>query len=337
MFSPINKGLGKKLEGYNSKIFKTLEERINEKLSDSLDFDYSTVSEKITSIDEFEKEIYSRFLNKEWLFYRGESVYRKERRLIPTIFRDTRTLFDNSSYGNELGIVHINADYIFNYYSSMGSFVDLFRRTMGEADSKHLYDICAFAQHYCNVSPLIDFSKSLYPALSFALKGRETYDKDIVIYVLELKNISDYTSDINIANQWLENLNIYAGCFDEETIINSIREAIETRRFPQANDYLKNHLKRLGTKPAPNPKLIDIPINTRMRFQQGVFLFLNDFQIFNSTYLTKSVRDRFIINRYIIDKSICPRLKRIIEENAPWYSYKYLTDVESAFKVAIQK
>lgn len=46
---------------------------------------------------------------------------------------------------------------------------------------------------------------------------------------------------------------------------------------------------------------IDVPTNTRMKFQQGVFMLLTDFQLFNDTYLTKNIRDSFEINKYIID------------------------------------
>ena len=45
-----------------------------------------------------------------------------------------------------------------------------------------------------------------------------------------------------------------------------------------------------------------------MKFQQGVFMLLTDFQLFNDTYFTKNIRDSFEINKYIIDKEICPVL-----------------------------
>ncbi|MDD6728422.1 MAG: FRG domain-containing protein [Eubacteriales bacterium] len=306
-------------------------EDFNEKVSDSLDFDFSAVSKEINTVDEFNNEIYYKFLSGEKLFYRGERISSQTRHLLPTMLRNPQILFEN----NDLGIVHINADYIYNFYSSLGSFVDVFHNTMGAADSEHLYDICAFAQHYCHFSPLIDFTKSIYPSLSFALKDRKIFDDDIVLYVLELKNDEDYTTDINTANKWLSELNVYASYFDEDSIRTAVKEIIETKKVLPADEF-KIHLDQMSVRPDPKAKLIDVPTNTRMRFQQGVFLLLNDFQLFNVSYFTRNIRNQFIINKYIISKDICPYLANLIEKEAPWYAYKYLTDVESAFKIAIK-
>lgn len=319
MFSP-REILRKKLENFNGKV------------SDNLDFDFSAVSKKITTLDEFDSEIFNRFIKGEKLFYRGERINSPNRHLLPTMLRNSEILFKD----NDIGIVHIDADYIFNFYSSLGSFVDVFHNTMGKADSRHLYDICAFAQHYCHFSPLIDFTKSIYPALSFALKDREFFNEDIVLYVLELKNDDDYTTDIETADKWLSELNVYASCFDEKSIRVALKEMIESKKLPQ-EDELRTLHEQMNIKAFPKAKLIDVPTNTRMRFQQGVFLMLNDFQLFNVTYFTKNIRNHFIINKYIITKEICPDLHNIIKKRAPWYSYKYLTDVESAFKIAIER
>ena len=54
-----------------------------------------------------------------------------------------------------------------------------------------------------------------------------------------------------------------------------------------------------------------------MKFQQGVFMLLTDFQLFNDTYLTKNIRDSFEINKYIIDKEICPFLVNMVKCEAP--------------------
>ena len=64
----------------------------------------------------------------------------------------------------------------------------------GKADQYHLYDICAFSQHYMNSSPLIDFTKSPDVALSFALKGKEAADNDAIIYTVEITNEDNYTT-----------------------------------------------------------------------------------------------------------------------------------------------
>lgn len=317
---------------FPSKYFKKKLDGFNEKIGDSLDFDFSAVSKNITSAEEFYSELYSRFLSGKRLYYRGERINSSSRHLLPTMLRDPKILFN----GDELGVVHIDADYIYNFYSSLGSFVDVFHNTMGAADSEHLYNICAFAQHYCHFSPLIDFTKSIYPALSFALKGRTQFEDDIVLYVLELKNSGDYTASLETADEWLSGLNVYASCFDEEIVRTTVYEMLENRRIPNA-DEVRENFEMLVSKPLPQAKLIDVPTNTRMRFQQGVFLMLNDFRLFNVSYFTKNIRDSFSISKYIISKELCPYLTSLVEKEAPWYSYKYLTDVESAFKIAIEK
>lgn len=233
-----------------------------------------------------------------------------------------------------MGIAHIDADYIFNYYGSMGDFVRVFNNTMGRADSAHLYEICAFAQHYFRVSPLIDFSKSLYSALSFALKGREVFASDIVLYTVELKDGEDYTNNIAVADRWLSDIDICVSRFEEADVKGAVREIIGNKGVNMTDEF-KRHLEHINTSPVPKAKLIDVPTNTRMKFQQGVFLMLTDFQLFNIKYFTKNNREHFIVTKYIINKSICPELVGLIDRRAPWYSYKYLTDIEAAFSSAV--
>ena len=78
----------------------------------------------------------------------------------------------------------------------------------------------AFAQHYLDISPFVDFTKCIYVALSFAIKGRETADSDIVIYTAEDIGDDDTSSDMNEVNEWLGNynVNIVNTDFREETI-----------------------------------------------------------------------------------------------------------------------
>lgn len=312
--------------------FKEKLNQINSKLNSSLDFDFSAVSKRIETIDDFADEIMADFISGKQLFYRGERINDPNRNLLPTMLRNPDTLFSN----NDLGVMHIDSNFIYNYYASLGSFVSVFNKTMGAADVDNLYEICAFAQHYYHFSPLIDFTKSVYPSLSFALKNRAVYDDDIVLYVLELRNNDDYTTNISTANQWLKELDIYISCFDEEDIKRTVKEVIENKKLRMTDDF-KKHLDRLNARPVPKAKLIDVPVNTRMKFQQGVFLMLTDFQLFNVKYFTKNIREQFSITKFIINKDICPLILKMIEKDAPWYNYKYLTDVEAAFKIAVDE
>lgn len=324
----------------SKELFENRIAQLSYKFNDTFDFDFTAVSRNIETEEDFRRYILNDYIGGKKIYYRGERINDPHRHLLPTMLRDKRTVFQDS----DIGIKCINSSFVFDYYRSLGSFVDVFRETMGEADENHLYNISAFAQHYCDFSPLIDFTKSLYPALSFALKDRTYFDSDIVLYSLELKHDSDYTNDIETANKWLSELNIYVSLFDEAGVKKAVKDVLENPLFiPSPLDFKKSHdefithLESLNSTPTPKAKLIDVPTNTRMKFQNGVFLLLTDFQMFNKTYLTKNMRDEFIINKFIISKELCPRIVDYIHTNAPWYSYKYLTDIESAFNIAINK
>lgn len=311
-----------------------LKEKLNileNRVSDTFDFDFSAVSRRIDTVEDFNELLMKDYNSGKQLFYRGERINDPNRHLLPTMLRNPDMLFGD----NDLGIVHVDADYLLNYYSNLGSFVDVFSKTMGEVSTKSLYEICAFSQHYNNFSPLIDFTKSIYPSLSFALKDRETYEDDIILYVIEIKNDNDYTTDIDTANKWLSELSIYAGRFEEIDIKNALKDIVSNRHRINVTEDFENYIDFMNSRPSPKAKLIDVPTNTRMKFQQGVFLMLTDFHFFNVTYFTKNLRDDFEITKFIINKDICPYLLKLIQENTPWYEFKYLTDVESAFKTAI--
>ena len=172
-------------------------DEISVRIDDNLDIDFSHVSKNINTIKEFNQFILDPFLSGEKLFYRGERINDPNRHLLPTIYRDQNIVLKDS----DLGIKHINSQFLFDYYESLGDFVYVFNHTMGNASPNHLYEICSFAQHYYHLSPLIDFTKSLYPSLSFALKDRKIFNDDIVLYVLKLRDMEDYTQDINVADE----------------------------------------------------------------------------------------------------------------------------------------
>ena len=305
---------------------------LNAKVTNDLDFDFSTVAKKIDTFDEFQEHIVDGFNSERKLFYRGERINSPKRRLLPTMLRKPEEILRYS----DLGIVHIDSDFLVNYYNSLGSFATVFKNTMGQFDKEHLYELCAFAQHYCEFSPLIDFTKSIYPALSFAIKNRTVFDEDIILFVLEINDVRDYTDDIHRADEWLKSINVYFSCFDEFDIRNAVKEITSNKQLDMTAEF-KKHMQRISTKPVPTAKLIDVPTNTRMKFQQGVFLFLNNFQLYNKSYLTKQIREDFTITKYIISKDICPAIKEYINKNAPWYAYEYLTDIQSAFKIAVEE
>ena len=85
---------------------------------------------------------------------------------------------------------------------------------------------------------------------------------------------------------------------------------------------------------APSAKLIGIPTNDLMRYQQGVFLLLTDFSLMFNGYPTKNIREDFEVTKWILDAEICPALLQMIEREAPWYNYDCLLDVKTGFEKA---
>ena len=111
------------------------------------------------------------------------------------MYRNKQALIKNGEYSAE-----VNADFLLEYYKSYGSFFDLYNATFGTAGKYQLYDLCAFSQHYLNNSPLIDFTKSLYVALSFGLKEKVSFEDDGVIYAVEINDFSNnYTTSKVVA------------------------------------------------------------------------------------------------------------------------------------------
>jgi len=276
---------------------------------DEMDFDYSVGEVHIKTTDQFRKHLLIPFLDPGIKrFYRGERIVSLSRPLLATMFRNHDALINEGRIYQD-----IDADFILKYYQSNGHYYDLFTSTFGQAGKYCMYDLCAFSQHYLNWSPLIDFTKSLYVALSFGLKGKHSFENDGLIYVAEITNPDNYTQNRVIAECWLNDYNVRV----------------------YSSRAKKRELHDIVYK-APKGKIIDIATNDRMKFQQGVFLLLNDFNLVNHLYLTKNVRNCVKITKYILDKEICPELTKLVEENAPWYSFSNLLDLSSGLQTAIR-
>ena len=276
---------------------------------DEMDFDYSVGEVHIATVREFREHLLLPSLDPGVKrFYRGERIVSLSRPLLPTMFRDRNALIgDHQVYGD------IDSDFILNYYKSIGHYYDLFTSAFGQARKYCLYDICAFSQHYMNWSPLIDFTKSLHVALSFGLKGKHNFEDHGLLYVVEITDPENYTQDRVTAECWLNDYHV--------------RVYSETAR--------KEHPQDIVYK-APEGKIIDIATNDRMKFQQGVFLLLNNFTLVNHLYLTKNVRGCLNITKYILDKELCPELTALIEQDAPWYSFSNLLDLSAGLQTAIR-
>lgn len=300
-------------------------QRLRERLADAFDVNFEVASLSIDSMDAFEERLLTPFLQGADTVYRGERICSASRRLVPTLLRSDEVL----AQCNMLPLVRIDSDALLKLYREKPSFMAVYETLYGQADTDNLYNMLAFAQHYLDLSPFIDFSHSLYVALSFALKGRQEFDDDIVMYTAFDIGDDDTTSNTAEVNAWLKeySVNILQSPSPEEVR----RRLAERRKAPSLPEILRTAEFAYETV-QPTAKLIDIPTNDLMKYQQGVFLLLNNFSLIDKAYLTKAVRQSFVINKYRISKDICPNLQRFLKAQAPQYRYECLLNIAEAVK-----
>lgn len=302
---------------------------LTEKLSDVFDVNYDVSQIRIETIEDFNKYLLHPFQNGAEVYYRGERINSPKRKLLPTLLRSD---YIKSLYKEQM-VTNINTDMMIDFYNEKRQFLSVYETIYSNYEERNMYNMLAFAQHYLDVSPFIDFTKSLYVALSFAIKGREEVKDDIVIYTAFDIGFDDTSSDIEEVNYWLQNYNIQL--INTEHVDKSI-----AREFGKGMQMLKINPRnlRLGVlsnlieSVSPVAKLIDIPTNDLMKYQQGVFLFLNDFSLVDNNYLTKTVRQSFVINKYIISADLAMELRALLIKNTPQYKYKSITNISRAVK-----
>lgn len=315
-------------------IIAEADKKLKKKLTDTFDYNYSAATVYINSEEDFMTHLYAPFSAGERIYYRGERVNDERRILIPSLLRS------ESAFRSDFkdGIVYLNNRKLYDFYKSKPNFVNVYKTMNGNFDEHSMYKMLAFAQHYLHISPLIDFTKSLYVALSFALKNKTVFNDDPVIYTVFDVGHNDTSDDIREVNKWIEDYNVAVLDHEHSLLMRDlltnrkhIREknkSIITSVIEHGSD-MAQALEILGNM-YPQAKLIDIPTNDLMKYQQGVFLLLNRFTMVSSKYLTKSVRQSFIVNKYVINKSICPRLKDFLLQKAPHYKYDYLLSISKA-------
>lgn len=294
------------------------------KIENELDFDFRAQTQYINSIEEFEKNIINPFKNNENVFFRGERVRSIDRPLMPSIYRSRDVILDDDE-----PFAVVDSKRLKEIYYRFPEYINLYEKTIGEISTDNMYPFLSFSQHYFGLSPLIDLTKNPFVALSFALKSRDVYTKDILIYSVEIKHKEDYTCDLSVANKWINDYSVILFRDPKNTGFDS---AFENRKellinYKELFEEVKG--RSLFDLNAPSARLIDVPVNDLMRFQQGVFLLLDDFTVFGNGYLTKKIRDDFAIKKWIVNKDICPSLLDYQRQNAPQYDYASITDLSS--------
>lgn len=289
-------------------------------LDDDLDFDFRADSFYIETLEQFDEQILQPYRIKKTVFYRGERKVALSRPLLPSMYRKKSILFDENEKVNL-----ITVDELYKFYRQNTKYFQLYEDIIGKINTDSMYSFLAFSQHYFGISPLIDLTKSPYVALSFALKDRKIYDHDILIYMVEPKKSEDYTTSSKTADKWIRDYSVLV--FNERNVT---RFELENP-FEAFNNFKLIYDKNKGNNfieiNSPTAKLIDVPTNDLMRYQQGVFLLLDDFTLAGKSYLTKKIRDEFAIKKYIINSAICPQLCEMLLTDYPYYAYENLTDL----------
>lgn len=292
--------------------------RLAERLEDELDFDYNVDIERIDTIYDFQEKLLDPFKDGKHRFYRGERCDSITRPLIPTIFRNKDSFFDNGK-----SVILVDAPCLYDFYKTKSGFFDFYENVIAPVNPDKMYDFLSMAQHYFGISPLIDFTKSLEVALSFAIKGRKKVEEDILVYELELKSTDDYTTSIDVANNWLSDYSVM--------VFRNVTRRDFENPFEMISNYKLIYEKFKGSSflemNSPSAKLIDVPTNDLIKFQQGVFLLLDDFSLIGKSYLTKKVRNDFNLKKWIINKDICHGILEWQQRECPYYSYENITDL----------
>lgn len=310
------------------------------RLEDALDVNFGVSEIEIDTLEKFNEELYVPFLQGSGVVYRGERIHSQQRRLIPTLLRQKASELKELEIEKSL---NISGRYLFDMYVAKERFYEVYNLLYGDTDRYKMYNMTALAQHYLDLSPFIDFTKSLYVSLSFAIKGRASAEEDFVIYTVRDSSGKNSSSDIEQANEWLEGYNVNVINVILSNHIkkrNQIRKSFDIKSAGELIEELKNRdiaseFKRYEESAlslSPSAKLIDIPTNDLMKFQQGVFLLLDGFNLIDSRYLTKDIREDFEIKKFIVNKALIPELNKIIENEAPQYIYDRLLNISAAVR-----
>ena len=196
----------------------------------------------------------------ELYIYRGQSDYTW--RLIPSMFRNLR---EN---------VLIDKRFMFIKYKNL----HLSDKYKNIVDNKYdiNYDFLSFMQHSCAYSPFIDFTHSKIVGISFSLSNKNSFNdfhnkpSGLFIVVVDKKYLLNKKEDIDnfINNEYkITYLNRNTIGFGEPISYydNGEYKQITFTTFETLIEVL-----------TPKYKILDLPINDRMKYQQGLFIVFYD-------------------------------------------------------------
>lgn len=255
-------------------------------------------------------EVYDNFLQKgknDFYIFRGQSDY--EWRLLPSMFRELKES------------VEINKKYMLDKYFKIG----LFNKYCSIFGYRHDidYDFISFMQHACSYSPFIDFTKSNIIGISFALSNKNRFNdfhnKDCGLYVVNVNKNNLLTTREDI-NDFLENQYkiVY---LNRKTI--GFGELISFKEGNNTRNIIFTKFETIIKMLTPEYKIVDLPINDRMRYQQGLFLVFYNCLCINDTLFYELNPE---LKYYVLQFNNAEKINFLnkIYKNYRWYDLEHI-------------
>lgn len=255
------------------------------------------IKEEILAINEYEQ---IRKESNEKVYFRGQCL--SQWRMWPSVFRELKgnIVFDDGYYNALLK----------NYKLDM-KFNDIMRKGV----KQNAYQKYAFIQHACSYSPLIDFTRSEQIATSFALSNTSSFnlfnENDSAIYELTLLNRNNVYLKKQDARDFLK----YTMMLDiiEKPVCIGKTYTLKTSSGGSKTITISS-LPVLVKLMTPKYKIIDIPTNDRMVYQQGAFVCFYDCLCINGYILYELINDINIVKKIIPAHSKKKIIKSIYDE-----------------------
>lgn len=248
---------------------------------------------EINSQDDFSQFITGNY------WFRGQAEY--EWKLLPSYYRS-----------HEKNDIHINHSQLENDYTNLG-IIDKTERVFKNRNLDYM--TLSFIQHTMAFTPLLDFTKNFYTALSFAVSNystpRKLHEKAAAIYAIDTTYIQPVES-LSRATDILKG-------FETEYIGSK----------PTITKIIKSHMWNGFMKGTINSEvhLFDIETNDRMRMQSGSFvlfdkvLFIGDILVVSTA---KQAQLSSIVTKIRIGQPARKKLYDWIKSTHPNYQIQML-------------
>lgn len=250
--------------------------------------------------------------------FRGQSNF--EYRISPSVLRNNSgNIYLDDNYYYKL-LCDAELEIKFNYFIKRGNI--------------NRYQKYAFMQHSCSFSPLVDFTKDIFIATSFALSNASN-----------VNCFRNEDSSVFILNNYNEKLDVIVGKKEAREFIKdefNLR-IIDSKYFKLGKTYdLEKSdgsyyslscftINGLLDELTPKIKVLDIPTNDRMLYQKGLFVCFYDC-ICLKDFVAYELDDSFVLIKVKIPKRNKRSILKNIYKNKREFDPEHLMDPYLIFK-----